>query len=303
MSVDKKEFAVIAILLGVLGFSFKSIFIKLAYAEGIDSLTLMGYRMGLSLPFFIVAYFLFRQKENRVKGSYVRVFVCALTYYLSSLSDIMGLSYVSVNVERIILFTIPIFVLILSFIFLKKSYKKGVYVAAVVSWIGVVISFASRGLEGGADLTGVFLIIFSSAMYAGYMIISGIEMKYRSVVAFNAQVMGLSCLFSLLPVLYHVQGDITQLSLAGKWTWPLCLALFSTVLPSFFMMYGMKRCGPMISATFNNVGPFITMFAGFIILHENIAVFDVIGMVVVLGSIYYINKANKQNAKQSVRKQ
>lgn len=294
MFTDKKEFAIVAILLGVLGFSLKSIFIKLAYADGIDALTLMGFRMGLSLPFFILAYWLFRQKGERVKGSHLRVVACAALYYISSLTDIMGLSHVSVNIERIILFTIPIFVLILSFFFLKKSYRKGIYVAAFISWVGVAISFVSKGLDGDVSLLGVMLVIVSSAMYAGYMIISGIEMKHQSVLAFNAQVMTLSCLFSLIPVIYQTQGDLTTLTLSGRWTWPLCLALFSTVLPSFFMMYGMKRCGAMVSATFNNVGPFVTMFAGFMILHEDIALFDVIGMVVVLGSIYYINQANKQ---------
>lgn len=293
MSVDKKEFAVAAILFGVLGFSLKSIFIKLAYADGIDALTLMGCRMGLSLPFFILAYWMFRQKGERVQGSHFRVIACALLYYVSSLTDIMGLSYVSVNIERIILFTIPIFVLVMSCLFLKKSYQKGVYIAAFISWVGVAISFASKGLEGGVSLVGIALVIVSSAMYAGYMIISGIEMKHQSVLAFNAQVMTLSCLFALIPVMYQTRLDFSTLSLAGKWTWPLCLALFSTVLPSFFMMYGMKRCGAMVSATFNNIGPFITMFAGFMILNEDIAAFDVVGMVVVLASIYYINKQKK----------
>ena len=40
-------------LLGAVGFSFKAILIKLAYPYGVDAVTLLALRMGLSLPFFL----------------------------------------------------------------------------------------------------------------------------------------------------------------------------------------------------------------------------------------------------------
>ena len=40
-------------VLGAVGFSFKAILIKLAYPYGVDAITLLALRMGLSLPFFL----------------------------------------------------------------------------------------------------------------------------------------------------------------------------------------------------------------------------------------------------------
>jgi drug/metabolite transporter (DMT)-like permease len=40
-------------VLGAVGFSFKAILIKLAYPYGVDAMTLLALRMGLSLPFFL----------------------------------------------------------------------------------------------------------------------------------------------------------------------------------------------------------------------------------------------------------
>lgn len=58
------------------------------------------------------------------------------------------------------------------------------------------------------------------------------------------------------------------------------------------MMYGVKRCGPEITSVINNIGPFITMTFGYILLSESIEVFDMLGMIIVIISILCINKEN-----------
>ena len=40
-------------MLAALGFSLKAIFVKLAYPDGVDAITLLALRMGFSLPVFL----------------------------------------------------------------------------------------------------------------------------------------------------------------------------------------------------------------------------------------------------------
>lgn len=293
--MSKNKFGIIAVLLGVIGFSFKGIFIKLIYLEGGDFLTVMGYRGFISLPFFICAYFIFRQKNKITKGGYLRIAICSVLFYLSSLTDTIGLGLIPVNIERVVMFTIPIFVLLLSFIFLKKTYKMGVYIAAIISWIGVAISFISKGIEGGSDIVGILFVIASTITYASYILISSIQMRHQNALEFNAIVMSLCCFISLVPVVVSSNFDVSVLiPPKDQFISPLSLAFLSTVLPSFFMMYGMKRCGEVVSTSFNNIGPFITMGAGALVLSEMFTAYDVVGAIIVSSGIFYINKSIKK---------
>ena len=53
MSHPGNRIGLIFAVLGAVGFSFKAILIKLAYPYGVDAVTLLALRMGLSLPFFL----------------------------------------------------------------------------------------------------------------------------------------------------------------------------------------------------------------------------------------------------------
>ena len=55
MSHPGNRIGLIFAVLGAVGFSFKAILIKLAYPYGVDAVTLLALRMGLSLPFFLAS--------------------------------------------------------------------------------------------------------------------------------------------------------------------------------------------------------------------------------------------------------
>ncbi|MWP49022.1 DMT family transporter [Gilliamella sp. Lep-s21] len=289
----KGNYSVVAILIGVFGFSLKSIFIKLAYFDGITSISLMFFRMIFSIPFFFVAFLLF--KDNLIKTSIqikLKIFLCGFLYYISSYSDITGLVYTSVNIERIILFTIPIFVLFISVIFMKNKFSKKVYILSFFSWIGVSIAFVSNQvlIDKNVHYIGPLLIVLSAITYATYLIISGEVMKKIGFIIFNSQVMIVACLLSLIPMIFEVSGTINNLPSINNFKYPFLLAIVSTVIPSFFMMYGVKHSGAATTAIINNIGPFITMICGYFFLKESIGLFDVIGMCIVIFCVISINK-------------
>lgn len=291
------NYSVIAILIGVFGFSLKSIFIKLSYLDGITPISLMFFRMVFSIPFFLMAFLIF--KDNFVKTTLqikLKIILCGFLYYISSYSDITGLVYTSVNIERIILFTIPIFVLLISIVFMKKKFSKKVYFLSFFSWIGVSIAFASNQVlvAKNTHYIGPLLIVLSSITYATYLIISGEVMKKIGFIVFNSQVMIIACLFSLIPMLFEISGTIENLQSVNNFKYPLFLAIFSTVIPSFFMMYGVKHSGAATTAIINNIGPFITMICGYLFLKESIGLFDVIGMCTVMFCVISINKVKQK---------
>jgi drug/metabolite transporter (DMT)-like permease len=85
-------------ILGVLGFSFKAILIKLAYRWApVDPVALLALRMLYSAPFFVVLARWTGRGAPRIAPRDVRFLIGLgfIGYYLSSLLDFLGLQPIS----------------------------------------------------------------------------------------------------------------------------------------------------------------------------------------------------------------
>ena len=119
--------SLLLVVLATLLFSLKGIFIKLAYRYHVPPVVLMTLRMLFALPFYL---WVLRRAQNWVAMRSLSAKQLAVTcafgisgYYLASLFDLLGLVYLPANLERIILYSYPSIVLILSICFLGQRFK------------------------------------------------------------------------------------------------------------------------------------------------------------------------------------
>lgn len=92
---------------GTLLFSLKSIFIKFAYAQGLDANTVLVLRMAIAVPFYIIilGYLLSKRKNNDAVPDLSNKILLQvlglgfLGYYLASLLDLMGLDIYQRNLS------------------------------------------------------------------------------------------------------------------------------------------------------------------------------------------------------------
>ena len=106
-------------IVGVLGFSFKAILIKLAYAWApIDAVTLLALRMIYATPIFLLmALWSTRGRGTppMVRRDWMAIlWLGFIGYYLASLLDFMGLQYVTAALERLMLYLYPTIVVVIS---------------------------------------------------------------------------------------------------------------------------------------------------------------------------------------------
>jgi drug/metabolite transporter (DMT)-like permease len=95
---------------GTLGFSFKAILIKLAYAAApVDAITLLALRMLYSAPFFVaMAWWAGRGAAPIGRRDWLAIAGLGfIGYYLASLLDFMGLRYVTASLERLLPVPVP----------------------------------------------------------------------------------------------------------------------------------------------------------------------------------------------------
>ncbi|MDH5245170.1 MAG: DMT family transporter, partial [Betaproteobacteria bacterium] len=168
-------------VLGVLGFSFKAILIKLAYAwHPIDAVTLLALRMLFSAPFFIaMAWWSGRLPTARKitrRDWRALVWLGFIGYYLASLLDFMGLAYITAALERLVLFLYPTLVVVLSAVLRGRPITRRAVLALTLSYAGIAFVFVHDLRLGGdtaALWTGGALVFASALAYALYLVDAG----------------------------------------------------------------------------------------------------------------------------------
>ena len=276
-------------VLGVLGFSFKAILIKLAYAwHPVDAVTLLALRMLFSAPFFIVmAWWAGRRPAARPitrRDWRALVWLGFIGYYLASLLDFMGLVYITAALERLVLFLYPTLVVLLSAVLRGRPITRRAVLALLLSYAGIAFVFVHDLRLGGdtaALWTGGALVFASAFAYALYLVDAGDVIARMGSLRFIAWAMLVSSTFVLTQFvltrelsLLRVPAQIYGLSLA--------MAVFSTVLPTWLIAEAIRRLGANTASLIGSLGPVFTIGLGALMLGEPVHAIQLIGAALVL---------------------
>ncbi|WP_236180664.1 DMT family transporter [Pseudomonas mosselii] len=290
-------------VLAALGFSFKAIFVKLAYAAGpVDAISLLALRMALSLPLFAWLVWASRGQGGAPlsAGDGLRVALLGLFgYYLASLFDFYGLQFISAGLERLILFTYPTLVLVIQAVVQRERPTLRTLAAMGLCYLGLGIAFvhdiASAG-TGNQVLVGSLWVFASAVTYALYYSGTGMMLKRMN----SMRLAGLCGSASSLMVLAHylLVADVAPLLQLPSAVWlnAALMALFSTVLPIYWVALAIQRMGPTHTAAVGNLGPVLTMLASWLILSEAVSLYQVAGLVLVLFGVSRLRPAKKPEA-------
>ena len=283
-------------VVGVLGFSFKAILIKLAYAwEPIDAVTLLTLRMIYSAPIFLLMA-LFATARGRgsapiMRSDWLRIlWLGFIGYYLASLVDFMGLQYVTAALERLMLYLYPTLVVVLSAIFLRQRITGRIALALVLSYAGIALVF-------GRDLTfsddphalwlGGGLVFASSFFYALYLIGAGPVIARLGSLRFIALAMLTSAAFVFAQ--FAATRPASALAAPARiQLLSLTMAIFSTVLPTYFIAEAIKRIGANRTSLVGSLGPAFTIGLGYWILSEPVHWIQLGGAALVLAGVMLV---------------
>lgn len=275
--------------LGAVLFSAKAIVVKLCYRHGADTETVLALRMLLSLPFFWAAVWWYTTTRRPVplqgKDLFSMLMLGFVGYYLASYFDFLGLQYVSVGLERIILYLNPTLVLVISAVVLGKRIEKRQWLAMAVAYAGVVLVFLHDvSLEGQRTVLGSTLVFLGAVAYAVYLIFAGEMVKRVGSIRLVAYASGSATFFCVLQALVlNPQGLVSQSPVVYGLS--LVNASLCTFVPMLLMMAAVNRVGSGLAAQAGVVGPVATVFLGWYFLGEGIGPLQLLGVVVVLVSM------------------
>jgi drug/metabolite transporter (DMT)-like permease len=303
--VEKKDYrwGILLTIIGSIFFSTKAIFVKLGLKTGSDSVTLLGLRMLSAFPFYMI-FLLYAIRKNKLRAlsskDWLKVIMLGiLGYYLASLLDFIGLSYINASLERLILFTYPTMVLILGRIFYHRAIHPIQLVAVIICYLGLGLAFI--GDMHIAYTSGLFIglgfVLMSALTYAYYLVSSDSLIAHIGSSLFTA----LSLLVSSMAVFVHVViAHPFSLKNIEKETWyyGLALGIIATVIPTFSIAAGIKKIGSANASLIASIGPVSTTILAGIFLDEKLTVSHIIGTVLVLVGVMLIGgyKVNRSNA-------
>jgi len=284
-------------------FSGKAILVKLAFGYGASAETLLALRMLIALPLFWgIFWWASRRKvmspitwADRTK----LFFLGFLGYFLSSYIDFLGLQYISVGLERIVLYLTPTIVLVISYFVLKKPISRLQWWSLAVGYIGVFIVFIQDASSTGTGAwLGMALVFGSACSYAAYMIGAGEMVKRIGSVRLVVYASTASAILSALQSTLHQPSAIFDQLPIIYW-YSLLNASLCTVIPMLLIMMAINRIGSPLVAQAGILGPVSTIFMGYLILAEPITWTQIGGMTLVIAAMWILVRNDTPNKKSS----
>jgi drug/metabolite transporter (DMT)-like permease len=280
---------------GAIAFSGKAIIVKLAYQYGVDSITLLMFRMLFAMPFFLLlAWWAGRSQAPLTRHDVWGVLGLGFSgYYLSSHLDFLGLQYISASFERLILYLNPTLVLILGWVLYKRkiTYRQGV--AMAVSYSGVLLVFGHEiSLVGDNVFLGATLVFLSAVTYAIYLSYSGQLVQRLGSLRLAGLATTVACFFCILQFVLlkpmsalNVAPEVIGLSVLN--------ATACTVLPVLLIMMAIERIGAGLTSQVGMIGPMSTLTMGVFFLNEPFTIWILAGTALVLGGVFWVTQTPK----------
>lgn len=200
-----------------------------------------------------------------------------------------ALSYTYAANVSILVALAPILTVILAQLFSRSGERLGkyVYIGAVIAIVGVVLVVLNGQLTFHLNPLGDFIALGAAFMWAVYSIlIKKYTERYDNFLV-TRRVM-LWAFLTSVPLMLVTDGmpDLRPLFTAPRilLSW-LFLGVFGNAVCFAIWNVAFKRLGVVITNNYLYASPFVTLAAGYLILHEEITLMSIIGAVLITAGV------------------
>lgn len=279
--------ALLAIISAV-GFGSMAIMIKIGYAAGANSLTMLTLRFTIACillwPFLLARRTTFRLPRKRLAGL---LLMGAIGYTLISSAAYFSLVFIDAATQSLIFYTYPAMVAVLAAIVLRESLTP-------LRILALLMALGGCGLVAGTpahalDWRGIVLALLAALLYAIY-IISGTRITHGIAPVVSSVYVMSGAMLAFLATTTLGGAWTLEMQPAG-WIASLGIAVFSTVLAIITFFAGLERLGPARTAILSTVEPVVTTLLAALILHDLIGPTQILGGLLIIAAIILLQKS------------
>ncbi len=256
---------------------------RYAYAAGLDTFTLLFLRFTFSA--LIMAGLLAVRRESLPRGKTLALLIGmgAIGYVGQSFCYLTATRYASAGLVALLLYLYPIFVAILSVIFLKEKVNRLKVIALGLATTGVAMIVDPQG----GQWTGILLAIGSAAIYSIYIIVGAGVMKRVSAMSSSTVIFASAGL--VYGALTALNGPHWPTTFNG-WLTVAATILIATVIPVTTFLAGLKRIGPTDASMLSTFEPVVTVSLAALLLQEKLQWIALLGGGLILMAVILLTR-------------
>lgn len=275
-----------------------SLFVNQLKEIGFNSMQVVSIRVFFSAVILIL-YLLVKDKSQlKIKWKDIPLFIGTGVFsilffnfcYFEAIEVIGGAA-----VPALLLYTAPIFVMIISLFLFKEKITKKKLISLAMTFSGLAL--VTGAFSGGEHLSFYSLILGlgSGLGYALYSIFGKFLVHKYSAVTITAYTFIVASVCAVpfsgvipkVSLLFSINGICSSLA----------LAILSTVLPFLFYTKGLDGMEAGKASILATIEPFVATIIGILFFHETMTALKVIGMALVFAAIVLLNINKKSFVK------
>lgn len=276
------------VVVSAVGFATLAIFGKFAYAVGLTLETLLAFRFLLATV-IVWPVLALSGSFVRLRGRDLAVALGLGAFGYAAMSGLFfwGLTFMSAGLVAIVLYTYPVFVVVLSVLTLDERVTRRTVLAVALSLAGVALITGTD--PAGADPRGVALVLGAALVLATYVTISRAMLLTVDARTLTAYVMPAA---ALAYIGYGTASGTLQIPAGSEeWAVVVAIAVVATAIPIFTFFAGIARIGASRAAIVSTIEPAVTVLLGAALLGEPITAATVAGGAAILGAVLLVQGA------------
>ncbi len=280
----KRLIGILLIALSAASFGTLAIFGKYAYADGMDTFTVLFLRFGISALTMILILFLRREVFPRGKILAQLIGMGALGYVGQSFLYMTAIKYASSGLVALLLYLYPMFVFILSVLILKEKASAVKVVALILALVGAALTVDPNG----GRLIGALMAVAAALIYSVYIIVGANVMKHVSAVQSSAIIFASAG--AVFGMLTFANGAHFPASHSG-WFAMLGVIVVSTIIPVVAFLAGLEIIGPTNAAMLSTLEPVVTVLLAAWLFGERLMPIVMVGGGLILVAVILLTRS------------
>ena len=274
----------ILIVISAASFGTLAIFGRYAYADGMDTFTLLALRF--SIAAVLMAGILILRGERLPGGRTLAQLIGmgALGYVGQSFSYLTAIRFASAGLVALLLYLYPVFVALLSGIFLREKFTRSKVLALALATLGAALTANPQG----GSWTGILLAISAAAIYSVYIIVGTGVMQRVS--AFQSSTVIFASAGVVYTALTLVSGAHLPQTGAG-WGTVGAIVLVATVIPVVAFLAGLQLIGPTNASMLSTLEPIVTVLLAAWLFGEALPVMSLVGGGLILAAVLLLARS------------
>lgn len=274
------------------------VFVKVLTAVGLTSLQGVAARNLVASAAFFLYLLITDPKALRIHPRHWYYFfgsgVCGLLFFNWCYFTVIAQS--SMSVAAVLLYTSPVFVMILSTVLFQERITPVKLIALLITFVGCTLATGLLPL-GETRLSGLTILTGLGAGfgYALYSVLSKVALRHYSASTVTFYTI-LFCALLAIP-LSGLYQRVDLLPNPTFWAGSLGIGFLCCAIPSYLFTKGLVHAEAGKASILSTAELLVATLLGILLFHEEVTIYKLLGMAAIFAAILLLNRPSKKATK------